>query len=262
MNIRFRATAAVAIALAAVSFFTFPMPVYYLPDDNYSILPNPEDAEISGLIAVSTDLHPDRTLLAYSNGMFPWFEDKGHFFWFTPNPRFVIFPSEIKVHKSMRSIFNQGKFRYSLDTHFDAVMQACASAPRNEIGPINTWINDGFLDTYTTLHARGFAHSIEVWQDDELVGGLYGISMGKIFYGESMFARVPNASKAGFITLVQALKKAGFWLVDCQVETPHLVSLGARGISRPEFYDFLAKNSQETTLQGHWAFDEEKGITL
>jgi leucyl/phenylalanyl-tRNA--protein transferase len=237
------------------------MPVFYLPDNDFRVFPHPDQAEPSGLVAVSTDLHEDRALMGYANGMFPWFEDGGHFFWFTPDPRFVIFPKELRVHKSMRSIFNQGKFRYSLDTCFDAVIQACASVPRNEPGPESTWINEHFIATYTRLHERGLAHSVEVWEDEQLVGGLYGISIGKIFFGESMFARVPNASKAGFISLVRALEHSGFWLVDCQVETPHLVSLGARGIPRPEFYEFLMKNSYEKTLVGKWKFEEE-GVGL
>jgi len=238
------------------------MPVFYLPDDDYSVFPHPEHAESSGLVAVSTDLHEDRTITGYANGMFPWFEDRGHYFWFTPDPRFVLFPKELRVHKSMRSIFNQRKFRYSIDTDFGAVMQACAAIPRDEIGPDNTWINEQFIATYTRLHERGLAHSVEVWSGDELVGGLYGVSLGKIFFGESMFAKVPNASKAGFITLVRALEQSGFWLVDCQVETPHLVSLGARGIPRPEFYDFLAKNAYEKTMIGKWKFSESGGIEL
>ncbi len=237
------------------------MPVFYLPDDDYHLFPPPDQAEPSGLVAVSADLHEDRTLMGYANGMFPWFEDGGHYFWFTPDPRFVLFPAELQVHKSMRSIFNQGKFRYSLDTCFADVMQACAAVPRNEVGPDNTWINEQFVITYTRLHELGYAHSVEVWENDQLVGGLYGVSIGKIFFGESMFSRIPNASKAGFITLVRALEQSGFWLVDCQVETPHLVSLGAKGIPRSEFYDFLHKNSYEKTMVGKWSFGEG-GIML
>lgn len=237
------------------------MPVFYLPDDDFRVFPQPDQAEPSGLVAISTDLHEDRTLMAYANGMFPWFEDAGHFFWFTPDPRFVLFPSELKVHKSMRSIFNQHKFRYSLDTCFEAVMKACAHVPRNEPGPDNTWINTQFIDTYCTLHERGLAHSVEVWEEDQLVGGLYGISIGRIFYGESMFAKVPNASKAGFISLVRAMEQSGFWLVDCQVETPHLVSLGARGIPRTEFYEYLTRNAYEKTMVGKWQFGAD-GLEL
>lgn len=232
------------------------MPVFYLPDNDFRVFPHPEQAEPSGLVAVSTDLHEDRTLMGYANGMFPWFEESGHFFWFTPDPRFVLFPKELKVHKSMRSIFNQHKFRYTMDTCFEEVMRACAEVPRNEPGPESTWINTNFISTYSGLHARGLAHSVEVWEGDDLVGGLYGVSIGKIFFGESMFSRIPNASKAGFITLVRALEQSGFWLVDCQVETPHLVSLGARGIPRPEFYGYLHQNTYEKTMAGKWCFGD------
>ncbi|MDX1911047.1 MAG: leucyl/phenylalanyl-tRNA--protein transferase [Saprospiraceae bacterium] len=239
------------------------MPVFYLPDDDFRIFPHPDRAEPSGLIAISRDLHEERTLMAYANGMFPWFEEDGHFFWFTPDPRLVLFPHELQIHKSMRSIFNQNKFRYTLDTAFEAVMSACAAAPRNESGPDNTWINEHFIATYKRLHQLGYAHSVEVWEGENLVGGLYGISIGKIFYGESMFAAAPNASKAGFITLVQALQYSGYWLIDCQVETPHLASLGARGISRELFYDYLMKNAYERTLTGKWRFaDHGRGILL
>lgn len=238
------------------------MPVFYLPDDDFHVFPSPEQAEPSGLIAISSDLNEERTLLAYANGMFPWFEDGGHFFWFTPDPRFVLFPKDIRIHKSMRSIFNQHKFRYTLDTCFRNVMEACGETPRNEPGPDSTWITDDFLDTYSRLHERGLAHSVEVWDEhDQLVGGLYGISLGKIFFGESMFARKNNASKAGFITLVHALEQSGFWLVDCQVETPHLVSLGARGIPRASFYEYLLNNTYEKTLVGKWRFGAQ-GIEL
>ncbi|MFN0035378.1 MAG: leucyl/phenylalanyl-tRNA--protein transferase [Saprospiraceae bacterium] len=236
------------------------MPVFYLPDDDFRVFPHPDRAEPSGLVAVSADLHEDRTILGYANGMFPWFEEGGHYFWFTPDPRFVLFPQALRVHKSMRSLFNQGKFRYSLDTCFEAVMQACAAVPRNEPGPDNTWINEQFIATYTRLHERGLAHSVEVWEGERLVGGLYGVSIGKVFFGESMFALLPNASKAGFVTLVRALEYSGFWLVDCQVETPHLASLGARGIARKAFYDILLKNAYEKTMVGKWRFAEEGGV--
>jgi len=238
------------------------MPVFYLPDDDFRVFPHPDQAEPSGLLAVSADLHEDRTIMGYANGMFPWFEDGGHYFWFSPDPRFVLFPNELRVHKSMRSIFNQKKFRYSLDTAFRSVIEACAAAPRNEPGSESTWINKHFIATYTALHQRGLAHSVEVWEGERLVGGLYGISIGKLFFGESMFAQVPNASKAGFITLVSALEQAGYWLIDCQVETPHLVSLGSRGIPRPMFYDYLAKNTYEKTLVGKWQFGQLGGIEL
>lgn len=233
------------------------MPVFWL-NDNELTFPHPSLAEPGGLLAVGGDLSVERLILAYRNGIFPWFEEYGQFYWYAPDPRWVLFPRELKVHKSMRSIFNGQKFRYTLDTAFPEVMQACASTPR--FGQEGSWISDFFIESYTRLHNQGVAHSVEVWEGDQLAGGLYGLALGKIFYGESMFTRVPNASKAGFIQLVRALERAGFVLVDCQQETPHLRSLGARGISRELFMEYLAKNVYEKTLVGKWAFDAEKGV--
>lgn len=231
------------------------MPVYWLSEHDL-VFPHPSLAEPGGLLAIGGDLSPERLVLAYRNGIFPWFEDDGNFFWYSPDPRFVLFPAELKVQKSMRSIFNRQKFTYSLDTAFEQVMQACALLPRG--GQEGSWISEDFIEGYTELHRQGVAHSVEVWDSGELVGGLYGLSLGRIFFGESMFTRVPNASKAGFITLVRALEQNGFWLIDCQQETQHLGSLGARSISRELFLEYLAKNIYERSLIGLWEFREGK----
>ncbi|MEO6760451.1 MAG: leucyl/phenylalanyl-tRNA--protein transferase [Saprospiraceae bacterium] len=228
------------------------MPVFWLPDDELTF-PHPSLAEPRGLLAVGGDLSAERLVLAYRNGIFPWFEEDGQFYWYSPDPRWVLLPAELQVHKSMRSIFNRQKFHYTFDACFERVMRACADSTRGSQD--NTWISEPFVEGYTALHQAGIAHSVEVWQEDELVGGLYGIALGKVFYGESMFARVANASKAGFITLVRALEKAGFWLVDCQQETTHLQSLGARGISREIFLDYLGRNAYERTLPGPWSLN-------
>ena len=233
------------------------MPVFWLSDHDLAF-PHPTLAEPGGLLAVGGDLSPDRLVSAYRNGIVPWFEEDGQFFWYSPDPRWVLFPSEIRVQKSMRSVFNLHKFRYTVDTAFEQVIRACSETPRG--GQDGSWITKPVVEGYTRLHEQGVAHSVEVWQGDILAGGLYGISLGKIFYGESMFSRVPNASKAGFITLAQALERAGFWLIDCQQQTAHLESLGARGISRQLFLEYLEKNVFERTLLGKWAFDDEKGI--
>lgn len=237
------------------------MAVFWLPESDPNIFPHPNLAEPGGLLAVSPDLSPERVVAAYQNGIFPWFEQDGGFYWYAPDPRWVLFPAELKVRKSMRSIFNQQKFRYTLDRAFPEVMRCCAAVPR-EGGQYGSWITRSFLDTYSALHEAGLAHSLEVWQGDELVGGLYGISMGRVFYGESMFALVPNASKAGFITLVRALEKQGFWLIDCQAQTPHLESLGARGIPREIFLDYMERNIYERVPRGKWAFDVEGKIEV
>jgi len=235
------------------------LPVFWLNNTELSF-PHPTLAEPGGLLAIGGDLSEERLILAYRNGIFPWFEEDGYFYWYAPDPRWVLFPRELKIHKSMRPIFNGQKFRYTLDTAFREVMLACAETPRS--GYEGSWISPAFVEAYSHLHKKGIAHSVEVWQGESLVGGLYGISLGKVFYGESMFTRVPNASKAGFITFTQALERAGFWLIDCQQQTSHLESLGARGIARDIFMEHLSKNIYEKTLLGQWAFDEKKGIGL
>lgn len=237
------------------------MPVYRLPDDDYTLFPHHSEAESNGLIAVSHDLHEQRLIGAYANGLFPWFEENGYFYWYTPDPRWVLKPADLQIHKSMRSVFNQHKFRYTFDAAFEQVMQACAQTPRNG-GELGTWITTAFVDSYVALHRQGLAHSVEVWQGDTLVGGLYGLSLGRIFFGESMFATVANASKAGFITLVKALEQAGFWLIDCQQQTAHLESLGARGIPRELFYEYLLKNVYERTLLGRWRCSAEGALEV
>jgi len=220
--------------------------------DHELSFPHPSLADDNGLLAVGGDLSIERVLLAYQNGIFPWYEHEDMIFWFAPEPRWVIFPVQLQVHKSMRSIFNQGKFNYTLDTCFGEVVKHCATSwHRNHEG---TWITENFYDAYCELHDLGIAHSVEVWEKDSLVGGLYGLSLGKIFFGESMFSIRPNASKAGLITLVRALERSGFWLVDCQLHTPHLESLGACPIAREKFSDFLFRNQYEKTMKGNWTF--------
>jgi len=235
------------------------MPVFWLLEQELSF-PHPSLAEPGGLLAVGGDLSEERLILAYRNGIFPWFEEDDHYYWYAPDPRWVLFPKELRIHKSMRSIFSQQKFRYSIDTCFERVMRACAETERG--GHTGSWISESFVAAYTRLHLQGIAHSVEVWQEQELVGGLYGIALGKIFYGESMFTRVSNASKAGFITFVQALAKTGFSLIDCQQQTTHLESLGARGISRELFMEYLEKNVYERTLLGPWAFSKDGIVQL
>jgi leucyl/phenylalanyl-tRNA--protein transferase len=235
------------------------MPVYWLDEKDHRF-PHPNLAEPGGLLAVGGDLDAERLVAAYQNGIFPWFEEEEVLYWYAPDPRFVLYPHELKVYKSMRAIFNQQKFQITLDTCFERVMRACAAAPRE--GVEGSWISERFIEGYTALHQLGLAHSVEVWQDKTLVGGLYGLSLGRIFYGESMFAEVSNASKAGFITLVRALEKAGFKLVDCQQETPHLKSLGGRPIPRETFMEYLEQNIFEKTLIGKWRLSESAGIEI
>ena len=225
------------------------MAVYWLPE-NKVIFPPPEQAGSEGILAVGGDLSPERLLLAYRMGIFPWFNDDDPILWWSPDPRFVLFPDDLKVSKSMRPYFNQQKFQVTFDRAFKAVIMGC-KRPRPGQG-FGTWITEGMLEAYCLLHEMGYAHSVEVWLDGKLAGGLYGVALGKCFYGESMFTQVNNASKFGFIALVKKLKEHGFWLIDCQQKTPHLRSLGAKAIPRKLFLEILKKNEGEETFVGNW----------
>ncbi|MFN7119058.1 MAG: leucyl/phenylalanyl-tRNA--protein transferase [Saprospiraceae bacterium] len=226
------------------------MPVFLLSEEEIAF-PHPEMADHNGILAVGGDLSPERLLAAYTWGIFPWFNEDEPIIWWSPDPRFVLFPDELKVSKSMRPYFNQKKFTVTLDTQFEAVMRACQKQRRKgQFG--GTWITEDMVAAYVRLHELGYAHSVEVWKAEELVGGLYGIALGKVFFGESMFARESNASKFGFITIVKKLREFGFQLIDCQQETNHLGSLGARAIDRKEFLAILQKNQSAETLVGSW----------
>lgn len=202
--------------------------------------PPPERAmaEPNGLLAAGGDLTPARLLQAYRRGIFPWFAPGQPILWWCPDPRTVVRPADLHVSRSMRKVLKQGRLRVAFDRNFPAVISACA-APR--AGASGTWITPKMQDAYIELHRLGHAHSVEVYQDDELVGGLYGIALGRVFFGESMFSRVDNASKVAFITLVRQLEAWGFALIDCQMPTEHLFSLGASSMPRAEFCAELAR---------------------
>ena len=203
--------------------------------------------EPNGLLAAGGDLSADRLIQAYRHGCFPWFSEGQPILWWSPDPRTVLFPEELHVSRSMAKLLRQQRYQVSFDRDFKAVIQACAGPRRDADG---TWITDDMQNAYTELHARGHAHSVEVWDNGELVGGLYGLAMGQLFFGESMFSRADNASKFGFITLARHLQAWGFVLLDCQMPTPHLESLGARSIPRREFADYLRDHlDQPTTAQ-------------
>lgn len=225
------------------------MPVFWL-DPEHIVFPNPVYANPDGLLAAGGDLSEERLLLAYRNGIFPWYAPGDPILWWCPDPRCVLFPEDLKVSKSMRPYFNRRKFEVTYDQCFTEVMRACAQQPRD--GQAGTWITREMVEGYTRLHEAGYAHSVEVWKDKELVGGLYGIAIGKVFFGESMFARASNASKFGFISLVRRLEAQGFTLIDCQQETGHLLSLGATTISRPEFLHTLHANDAYPDGEGKW----------
>lgn len=223
------------------------MPIFQLTDDPY-LFPNPELAPDSGLLAVGGDLSAERLISAYNLSYFPWYNPGEEILWWTPNPRLVLYPEDLKIHKSMRPYFNQKKFEVTFNQDFLSIVLGCKTNKRGEKHGDGTWITTDITQAYLKLHELGWAHSVEVWQDAEIVGGLYGLAIGDIFFGESMFAKVSNASKFGFITMVQKLQSLGFALIDCQQETGHLKSLGAKPILRKEFLKILDGNEFQKTI--------------
>lgn len=211
-----------------------PMPLYAL--DKNLWFPPVEEALPDGLLAIGGELSVERLLLAYKKGIFPWF-DGDLPLWWSPDPRFVLFPAELKVSKSMQSLLKKGAFKFTVNKAFADVINACKEAERRDQD--GTWITDEVEEAYTELHKLGYAQSAEVWLNDELAGGLYGIRLGNFFFGESMFSKVSNASKYAFIKYVRGLEKRGVKLIDCQVYTEHLESLGARMIPREHFIEYL-----------------------
>ena len=207
----------------------------------------------NGLLAAGNDLSPKRILDAYSRGIFPWFSEGEPVLWWSPDPRMVLFPDEFKISRSLSKAAGSGKFEIRIDSAFQRVMAACAE-PRS--GQKGTWIVPEMIASYSHLHAQGFAHSIESWLPNgdggELVGGLYGMALGKVFYGESMFARQTDASKVALVALVEILKQNGFQMIDCQQETKHLATLGARPIPRSEFTQRLKELINFPLLPSSW----------
>ena len=195
-------------------------------------------ADPDGLLAIGGDLSPQRLMVAYIEGIFPWYEGK-HILWWSPDPRFVLFPEELKISKSVRPLLNRNEFEFTINKAFPQVIRQCKKIVRP--GQDGTWITDEVEKAYTRLHKLGKAHSAEVWNDGELVGGLYGVKIGKVFFGESMFSKVSNASRYAFIKYVQLLKEEGVGLIDCQVYTEYLESMGARSIPRKDFHRLLKK---------------------
>ena len=202
--------------------------------------PSAEKTDENGILALGGDLSPERLIAAYRNGIFPWYNEGEPITWYCPNPRMVLFFDRLKVSKSLKKTLKKELFTITFNTHFQEVIQACKSIERKE--GFGTWITDDMQKAYLNLHKKGIAKSVEVWQNGKLVGGLYGIDLGTIFCGESMFSRVSNASKVGFVSLVEKLKKEQYKLLDCQVYNEHLASLGAEEIDRDLFLKILQKS--------------------
>jgi len=215
----------------------------YLPslseDDNW--FPPVESALEDGLLAMGGDLSINRLLKAYRSGIFPWFNEDEPILWWCPDPRFVLFPDQLKVSKSMKQLLKRDAFEFRINTDFRSVIEHCSTVERGDGN--GTWITEDIVDAYVAMHESGYAYSAEAWLSGELVGGLYGVLLGKVFFGESMFSKVSNASKYAFISWVDHLKQQGIQLIDCQVYTMHLESMGAEMIPRNEFISLLEKHA-------------------
>jgi leucyl/phenylalanyl-tRNA--protein transferase len=229
------------------------MSVYILGND--PSFPPVEKSTKEGIVAIGGDLSSERLLNAYQNGIFPWYSEEGPILWWSPDPRLILFPDEVHISRSMRRLLNQNVFRISFDRNFLEVIKNCRQQRVDQEG---TWINEDMIMAYHKLHRMGYAHSIEVWKNEILVGGMYGVSLGACFFAESMFYTVSNASKFGFIKFAQILNHLKFNLLDCQVTSPHLQSLGAREISRDRFLSLLKASLMKDTITGNWSFMETK----
>ena len=230
---------------------------FWINDNDPSLDFPPVDLALddpNGLLAVGGDLSPSRLISAYCHGVFPWYNDDQPILWWSPNPRAVLFPDQLHISRSLKKQINKSGLDITLDQDFEAVLRACA-APRRD-GP-GTWITAEMHEAYLKLHQMGIAHSVETWQDGTLVGGLYGLSIGRIFFGESMFSRVNNASKIAFVFLVKQLQRWQFALIDCQVGSEHLRSLGATDIERGSFIELLKRHIDENGKTGAWHFDAD-----
>ncbi|WP_282075101.1 leucyl/phenylalanyl-tRNA--protein transferase [Maribacter aquivivus] len=209
--------------------------MYFLTDElNF---PPVDSANVEGLLAVGGDLSPERLLLAYQSGIFPWFDNDSIILWWSPDPRMILYPDQIKISKSMKKVIRDNQFRLTKNTCFKEVVEYCSSVPREDQD--GTWITNEMKNAYIALHERGIAKSYEVWEGDTLVGGLYGVDLGHVFCGESMFSLTSNASKFAFIKLAQELQEKEYSIIDCQLHTDHLESMGAQEISRQDFIKFL-----------------------
>lgn len=212
--------------------------MYYL--DESIVFPHPSCVKASGILAIGSKLSVERLTLAYNYGIFPWYNENEPVIWWCPAPRFVIFPDKVKVSKSIRPYFSQQRYRVTYNKHFSDIIRFCQHVPRR--GQDGTWINEDIVSAYTAMHEAGYALSVEVWEGDELIGGLYGVTLGKVFFGESMFSLKSNASRFGFISLARQLEKEGFVVIDCQMENPYLESLGGHYISGERFQTILREN--------------------
>lgn len=224
------------------------MPVFRIPQE--LVFPDPAMAEPDGLLGVGGDLCPERLLLAYANGIFPWHDLDGEPLWWSPDPRCVLFPGKLRISGSLKRRLNRSDFTVTVDRRFPEVIRQCATVVRK--GQKGTWITGKFLEAYVRLHELGYAHSVEVIVDGELAGGLYGVAVGRLFCGESMFSLRPDASKIALVHLVERLRKAAFPVIDCQMANPYLISMGAEDIGRNKFLGYLQHLRDRQAPGGMW----------
>ncbi len=229
------------------------MDVFWLPDKGVDF-PNPNLADADGLLAIGGDLSVERLLSAYACGIFPWYNDDSPILWWSPDPRFVLYPDELHVPRSLRRSIRSRRFRITVDTAFSGVITRCARTPRP--GQSGTWIVRDVIAGYTALHELGLAHSVEAWTGDTLVGGIYGVGLGRVFFGESMFYAEPDASKTALVWLVSLLRWAGYAMVDCQQVTDNLQRFGAREVRRVDFLEQLRMAMTAPTMQGRWSLPQ------
>ena len=229
------------------------MPIYLLGPEH--VFPDPSRAHGSGLLAVGGDLAPERLLLGYRRGIFPWYSEGDPVLWYTPDPRFILLPADFRVPRTLRQSMRKRPYELRVDTDFAGVIDACGSAPRR--GQDGTWITTDMRHAYTELHRCGWAHSFESWRDGELVGGLYGVSIGDVFFGESMFARAPDASKMAFVAAMRQMGRWGITLLDSQVHTEHVARFGAAAVPRKRYLELLAPRVVQATRMGPWVWDAE-----
>ena len=227
---------------------------FFIPE-NSNFFPHPLLSDPDGLLAIGSHLSPENLLLAYQFGIFPWTHEEEPLLWWFTHPRFVLFPENLKIKKSLRSVINKEEFEISFDTQFEEVIEICQTINRKD--QHDTWITSDLKQCFIKLHKEGVAHSVEVWKDENLVGGLYGMALGEIFFGESMFSLLPNASQVGFVHLVNYLNSKGFTLIDCQQETEHLKQFGTELISKKRFYEFLRLNIFVPQIKGHWKYSND-----
>lgn len=221
-----------------------------LLDENEIWFPDPYKAPKDFPLAVGGDLSPDRLLFAYSIGIFPWYSEGEPILWWSPDPRMVLFPENLKISRSLKKVLKNKGFEVRFDTDFESVIKMCAAVPRP--GQEGTWLTDEMIKAYIKLHNLGYAHSVETYLNGELVGGLYGVSIGKTFFGESMFHTVSDASKVAFVYLVKKLKEWDFDMIDCQQSTPHMARFGAINIPRKDFLDKLKESLKKPSIIGKW----------